>query len=268
MSATRSRCAVENDMTEAMEDKQQHTQAAPQDGEEAQPQVHFLKIKDMDSDDTPRERAEKYGVGVLAVADLWALILRTGIVGKPITELCRDMMRDNDGKLTRLERRSRAELLNIKGMGRLKALQVEAVMELIRRYNSEEPAPNPRVASSGDIFRIMRPRIGNLPHEEIWALLLNRRHECVKCMQISKGGMSSTVFDVRLLLREALLENATSVAICHNHPSGTREPSVQDDQLTRRCKEACAQLDIRLIDHIIVTNHNTTYYSYCDEGRL
>lgn len=251
-----------------MEEFDKDIPATPQSEADAQPHVRFLKIKDMDSDDTPRERAEKYGVGVLSVADLWALILRTGIVGKPITELCRDMMRDNDGKLTRLERRSRAELLNIKGMGRLKALQIEAVMELIRRYNSEEPAPNPRVLSSADIFRIMRPRIGNLTHEEIWALLLNRRHECVKCMQMSKGGMSSTVFDVRLLLREALLENATSVAICHNHPSGTREPSTQDDQLTRKCKEACATLDIRLIDHVIVTNHNTEYYSYSDQGRL
>lgn len=236
--------------------------------DKSEKRIHFLKIKDMDSDDTPRERAEKYGVGVLSVADLWALILRTGIVGKPITELCRDLMRDNDGKLTRLERRSKAELLTIKGMGPLKALQIEAVMELIRRYNSEEPAPNPRVNSSADIFRIMRPRIGHLPHEEMWALLLNRRHECVKCLQLSKGGISSTVFDVRVLLRAALVENVEAVALCHNHPSGTRGPSPQDDNLTRKCKEACATMDITLLDHIIVTNRNDSYFSYRDEGRM
>lgn len=232
------------------------------------PQMRFQKIKDMDSCDTPREKAEKYGVGVLSVPDLWALILRTGIVGKPITELCREMMRENDGKLTRLERRSFAELLSIKGMGRLKAMQVEAVMELIRRYNREEPAPNPQIHSSADIFRMMRPRIGHLPHEEIWAMLLNRRHECVKYIQLSKGGMSATVFDVRLLLRQALLENASAVVLCHNHPSGALVPSDQDDRITRRCKEACATLDLRLLDHLIVTSHNTGYYSYADQQRL
>ena len=230
--------------------------------------THFRKIKDMDRDDTPRERAEKYGVVSLSIPDLWALILRTGIVGKPITELCRDFMRENDGKLTRLERRTRAELLNIKGLGRLKALQIEAVMELIRRYNMEEPAPNPQIKSSADIFRMMRPRIGGLPHEEIWALLLNRRNECMKCLQLSKGGISASVFDVRLLLRQALTENASSVALCHNHPSGTRTPSPQDDAITLKCKGACEALDLTFLDHIIVTSHNSRYFSYRDEGRL
>lgn len=230
--------------------------------------ARFLKIKDMDSEDTPREKAEKYGVGVLSVADLWALILRTGIVGKPVTELCRDLMRENDGKLTRLERRSRAELMAMRGMGRLKALQVEAVMELVRRYNSEEPAPNPVVKSSADIFRIMRPRIGHLPHEEMWALLLNRRHECVKCLQLSKGGLTGTVFDSRLLLKQALLEGADAVALCHNHPSGALKPSAQDDAVTAKCRRACEALDIRLIDHLVITSRNGSYYSYSDEGRL
>lgn len=238
------------------------------DSEKGEKRIQFVKIKDMDSDDTPRERAERYGVGVLSVADLWALILRTGIVGKPITELCRDLMRENEGKLTRLERRSRAELLSIKGMGRLKALQIEAVMELVRRYNSEEPAPNPQIHSSADIFRIMRPRIGHLSHEEIWAMLLNRRHECEKVVQLSKGGMSATVFDVRLLLRQALLENASSIVLCHNHPSGTLIPSSQDDSITHKCKEACETLDLRMVDHLIVTNHNTNYFSYADQGLL
>lgn len=239
----------------------------PEDKAE-EPKILFRKIKDMDTEDTPRERAEKFGVETLSIADLWALILRTGIVGKPITELCRDLMKENEGKLTRLERRSREELLNIKGLGILKALQVEAVMELIRRYNLEEPSPNPQIKSSADIFRLMRPKIGHLPHEEIWALILNRRNECVKVLQLSKGGISASVFDVRLLLRHALLENASSIVLCHNHPSGTREPSVQDDAITRKCKQACETLELKLLDHIIVTNHNSVYFSYNDEGRL
>lgn len=236
--------------------------------ESREPAVRFLKIKEMDSDDTPREKAERYGVGTLSVADLWALVLRTGIVGKPITELCRDLMRENEGKLTKLERRSRAELLKIKGMGPLKALQVEAVMELVRRYNSEEPAPNPIIRDSSDIFRIMRPRIGHLDHEEIWALLLNRRHECTKALQVSKGGLSSTIFDIRVLAKQAVLENAEAIVLCHNHPSGTLQPSPQDDNITRKCHAACSTLDLRLIDHVIVTSHNSEYFSYADRGRL
>lgn len=231
-------------------------------------QSRFLKIKEMDADDTPREKAERNGVETLSIADLWALILRTGIHGKPITELCRDLMRDNDGKLTRLERRSRAELMQIKGMGRLKALQVEAVMELIRRYNCEESMSNPIIKSSSDIFRIIRPRIGHLSHEEIWALLLNQRLECTKIFQLSKGGQTGCIFDIKVLLKQALLEESQAVILCHNHPSGALKPSIQDDSITQKCKDACSKIDMRLIDHIIVSGDNISYYSYSDEGRL
>jgi len=227
-----------------------------------------LRIKDMDKLDTPRERAEKYGCSVLEVPDLWALILRTGTVGKPVTELCRDLMRANDGRLTRLERRQRRELLSIRGLGKLKVIQIEAVMELIRRYNREQASDNPVVSGSADIFRIMRPRIGHLDHEEIWALILNRRGEVLQLYQASKGGPHSTVFDVRMIIKQALLENAAGIALCHNHPSGNLIPSAQDDEITRRCREACRFMELKLLDHIIVTADNQAYYSYFDRGKL
>ncbi|MBD5231648.1 MAG: DNA repair protein RadC [Bacteroidales bacterium] len=226
------------------------------------------RIKDMDADDTPRERAEKHGCAALSVPDLWALILRTGTVGNPITALCRDLMRANDGKLTRLERRTRRELLQIKGLGKLKVIQIEAVMELIRRYNREEAEANPVIKGSEAIFRVMRPHLGHLDHEEVWALIMNRRNEVVKLYQVSKGGIASSVFDVKLIVKEALLENAACIALCHNHPSGNLQPSPQDDQITRRCKEACQLMDLRLLDHLIITADNTRYYSYFDNGRL
>jgi len=227
-----------------------------------------MRVKDMDAADTPREKAEKYGCGVLSGPDLWALILRTGTVGNPITTLCRDLMRANDGRLTTLERRTRKELLQVKGLGKLKVIQIEAVLELIRRYNTEETRDNPVVKGSEAIFRIMRPRLGHLDHEEVWALIMNQRNEVLKLYQASKGGIASSIFDVKLIVKEALLENAASIALCHNHPSGNLRPSPQDDDITRRCKEACRLMDMRLVDHLIVSADNTGYYSYFDEGRL
>lgn len=235
-------------------------------GEDYGKEVPRRTVKEFDTDDQPRERALKLGVGALSVADLWAIVLRTGTPGKPITELCRDLMRVNDGSLRRLERRDLKELTAMKGIGITKAVQIQAVMELMRRYSAEEAADNPTVTRSADIFAIMRPKIGNLPHEEIWALLMNRRNEVLTLYRVSEGGAAATVFDVKKLLKAALLEGCCSVALCHNHPSGTLRPSPQDDDMTRRCKEACKATDLRLIDHLIITS--SSYYSYSDEGRL
>jgi len=236
--------------------------------EQEAPRPVAPRVKDMDADDTPREKAERLGCGALSVPDLWALILRTGTVGYPITTLCRDLMRSNDGRLTTLERRERQELMQIKGLGKLKVIQIEAVMELIRRYNREQAAENPVIKGSEAIFRVMRPHLGHLDHEEVWALIMNRRNEVLKLYQASKGGIASSVFDIKLIVKQALLENAASIALCHNHPSGNLRPSPQDDQITHKCKEACELMDIRMLDHLILTSDNTRYYSYFDEGRL
>lgn len=236
--------------------------------EENTPTPFMPRIKDMDKDDTPREKAEKWGCGILTVPELWALVLRTGTTGFPVTELCREMMRRNDGRLSVLERRSRKELMEILGLGKLKVIQVEAVLELIRRYNKEPMQENPAVRSSKDIFDIMRPEIGHLPHEEMWVLILNRSNKVVKRWQASKGGLTHTVLDLRMLIKEVLLENATGVILCHNHPSGQLKPSTSDDQLTRKCAEACKLMDISFLDHIIVGASSTDYYSYSDNGRI
>ncbi len=229
-------------------------------------QFRMPRIKDMDKDDTPRERAEKFGCSVLSVADLWALILRTGTVGMPITELCREIMRQNDNNLNTLERRTRKELLQIKGLGKLKALQIEAVMELIRRYNIERLSDNPIVKSASDVFDAMRYVIGNLPHEEVWILILNRKSQIVKRFRASKGGFSSSLFDVKTIIKEALLENASSIILCHNHPSGQTNPSPQDDSITLRCKAACEAVEIKMLDHLIIALND--YYSYADMGKI
>lgn len=225
-----------------------------------------LTVKQLDADQQPREKALRHGIGVLSIAELLAVILRTGITGYPITDLCRDLMRVNDNSLHTLERRSRSELLKIRGVGATKALQLEAILELIRRYCNEKTGDNPTVTSSADIAAIMRPRIGNLPHEEIWIICLNQKLEARKMSRISSGGIAMSVFDIKLIMKEALLENASAIALCHNHPSGNTRPSPQDDNITRKLAEACKTLDLRLIDHVIVTADG--FYSYSDNSRL
>lgn len=223
-------------------------------------------VKEMDADDQPREKAEKYGCRVLSVPELWALILRTGTPGNPITTLCKDLMKLNDNKLHRLERRTRQELREIKGIGNTKSIQVEAVMELIKRYCNEEIPQDEAIRQSSQIYNRMRHKIGNLDHEEIWLLLLNRRNQVIKEVILSSGTGNASLFDVKTAIKYALLENADSVILCHNHPSGTLSPSSQDDQITKNFKEACSYMTIKLLDHIIITANG--FYSYRDNSRL
>lgn len=230
------------------------------------PAMRPRTVKEFAPDEQPREKALRHGCGALSAAELWALVLRTGLPGKPITELCRDLMLANAGSLHSLERRSRAEILSMKGIGTTKAIQIEAVLELIRRYNAEEAPEHPLIRSSRDIDAAIRPVIANLPHEEMWALMLNRANRLVASMRVSSGSATATVFDVKKVLKQALLENAESVVLCHNHPSGTLRPSSGDDQVTASCRQACKAMDMRLLDHLIVTLDG--YYSYADESRL
>lgn len=223
-------------------------------------------VKEMDADQQPREKALKYGVEYLSVPELWALILRIGSQGYPITELCRDMMRNNDGSLHQLQRRSLQELCEIPGIGEMKAVQIMAVMELIKKYCQEAiPADEP-IRSSVQIYERMRHKIGNLDHEEIWMLLLNRQNRVIKEIRMTSGTSTSSVFETKKAIKIAILENAEGVILCHNHPSGSLKSSPQDDNLTRDLKEACKYMGIRLLDHIIVTQNG--FFSFNDSGKL
>lgn len=224
------------------------------------------KVKEMDEDQQPREKAEKYGVGVLSVPELWAIILRTGTPGYPITELCRDLMRRNEGSLHRLERRTLQELCELKGIGTTKAIEILAVMELIKKYIQEDIPMDEPIRSSNQIYDRMRHIIGNLDHEEIWLLLLNRQNRVIKEMRLTSGTSTSSVFDLKTAIKHAILENAEGMILCHNHPSGSLRPSPQDDRLTTDLKEACKYMNLRLLDHIIVTANG--FYSYNDSSRL
>lgn len=223
-------------------------------------------VKDFDPDDQPREKAEKHGCGVLSVSELWAIILRTGLPGKPITELCRDLMRENNGRLHNLERRTRKELRNIKGIGLTKSIQIEAVMELMRRYAQEEPLQEQTITSSENIYRRMRHKIGNLDHEEVWILLLNRRNQVIKEICLSSGTSTASLFDVKAAIKHAVIENAEGIILTHNHPSGGTVPSDSDNKITRELKQASDYMKIKMLDHVIVAANG--FYSYHDDNRL
>ncbi|MDE5870322.1 MAG: hypothetical protein K2H22_00025, partial [Muribaculaceae bacterium] len=188
----------------------------------------------------------------------------------PITDLCRQLMNANDNSLLRLARRSRKELTLTKGIGDAKALQVEAMMEITRRYHLELVDNTTRsldpLKTSDTIFQRMRYRIANLDHEEVWILLLNRRNQVIKEFRLTTGSSIASVFDIKMILKRALLENAEGLVMCHNHPSGNLRPSTQDDNITRKLSEACRTMDLRMLDHVIITVNG--YYSYSDEGRL
>lgn len=224
------------------------------------------RIKDMDPDDQPRERAERYGVGTLAVADLWSLILRTGTPGKPVTEMARDLMRVNGGSLHSLEHRERPELMQVNGIGITKAIQIEAVFELMRRYNLETADEKPHLTSARQIFEYMCPRIGNLPHEEIWILNMSRSMQVISCYRHTSGSATASIFDVKAVIRTALLNRAQYLIMVHNHPSGTLKSSPPDDHITKLLRDAAATMEMPLMDHLIISS--TGYYSYAEHGKI
>lgn len=215
----------------------------------------------------PMEKAEKYGIKSLVPSELLAIILRTGQQGMPVTQLTADLMHRNENKLKVLERRTREELMALPGIGRVKAFQIEAVLEIMRRYNTEKLGDRLVIKSSSDIFAYMQPEAAPLTTENIWLLILNRKNAVIGRRVVSSGGTSATVFDLKSLLREILITpGVEAVIMVHNHPSGNLNPSPQDDTITRQMADGCKYIGINFLDHVIVTQDG--HYSYSDNGRL
>lgn len=215
----------------------------------------------------PMEKAEKFGFEVLSTSELLAIILRVGQPGLPIVEMTAELMRQNEDKLKILERRSREELMQIPGIGPVKAFQIEAVLEIMRRYNMEKLDERFMVRKAADIYRYMHPKAAKLSTEHIWIILLNRKNAILDCKTVSQGGTSATVFDLKIILRHILLaQGVESIIMVHNHPSGSLRPSPQDDTITRQLAEGTKAIGIKMLDHVIVTQDG--YFSYADEGRL
>ncbi|MCD8202870.1 MAG: DNA repair protein RadC [Prevotella sp.] len=227
-----------------------------------------LKIKEWAEEDRPREKLMKMGAEALSNAELLAILIGSGSQNESAVDLMKRILNACDNNLNTLGKMSIKELTdkNYKGMGPAKAIAVLAACELGKRRQREEVKERKKLNSAEAIYQYMRPQMMDMDHEEAWAILMNQNFRLITNEPLSQGGWTETSVDVRELLKKAILNNATIIALCHNHPSGNPLPSKDDDRLTDRIKKACEVMRIHFLDHIIVTDGR--YYSYSEMGRI
>ena len=225
-----------------------------------------LTIKEWDLTDRPREKLLNLGVPSLSNAELLAIIIGSGLPGMSAVAIMKKLLSDSDNQLPKLAQKSVPELLRINGIGPAKAVKIKAALGLATRYSNEGVKELPSIQSSQAAFEIVSNTLGYLDHEEFWVLYLNQANRLLGKFQLSKGGISQTVVDLRLLFKRAIEWNATAIILAHNHPSGNLTPSASDKNVTQKIKKAAALLDIRLLDHIIIAAEK--YLSFADKELL
>ncbi len=225
-----------------------------------------LRINQWAKEDRPRERLMKHGVKALTNAELLAILIGSGSANESAVDLMKRLMNDCGDNLNTLGKMSVQQLCVYKGIGEAKAITLIAACELGRRRQVAEVLEGKRFDCSITIYEYLRPCIAELSEETAQVLLLNNALKLIECVQLSSGGLTETAMDVRVVMRHALLRNATTIVLAHNHPSGRMHPSRQDDEVTAQIAAACKTMRIRLLDHLIVTERG--YYSYADEGKI
>ncbi len=225
-----------------------------------------LSIKAWAEADRPREKLALKGRKALSDAELLSILLGSGSRKESALGLARRILDSLDGDLSKLGRCSPGELRRFRGIGEAKAIGIVAALELGRRRQLTPAGERPQVRSSQDAYHVVAPLLADLPHEEFWILLLNRANRVIGREQISSGGVSGTVVDAKVLFRKAILGLASSVILCHNHPSGNLRPSQADIDLTAKLLEAGKTLDVVVLDHLILGGD--LYFSFADEGKI
>ena len=227
--------------------------------------VDKLSINRWAEEDRPREKMMSKGAQALTNAELLAILIGSGSGDDSAVSLMQKVLASYGDSLDRVGRLSVEELCHFKGIGPAKAITILAACELGRRRAVEQPERR-QVRSAAQVYDFFYPTMRDLAVEECHVLLLNQSSVVLDSVRIGVGGLTETVVDVRIILREALLKRATSLILCHNHPSGNLRPSTHDDSLTNQLREAARLLNLNLADHVIFTDNG--YYSYADEGRL
>lgn len=228
--------------------------------------VSSFSIKYWAEDDQPREKLMLKGKTALSDAELIAILIGSGSRNESAVELSKRILASAGNSLNALGKQSLQQLMAFKGIGEAKAINIAAAMELGRRRREEAGVDLKKITSSRAVFEIMHPLIGELPHEEFWILYLNNSNKVIYKSQLSKGGMTGTVVDVRLVFKTALEQGATGIILVHNHPSGALTASEPDKQVTRQLKSAGQALSVNVLDHVIVTEKG--YMSFADDGLL
>jgi DNA repair protein RadC len=225
-----------------------------------------LNIKSLAEDDRPREKLAQSGRHTLSDAELIAIILGSGNRSETAVQLAQRMLSDNQNNINQLAKLSLNDFRKFKGVGLVKAINIAAAFELGRRRSDSDSITRVKITTSGIAYGLLQKRLSDLPHEEFWILILNRANEVIKEENLSKGGISGTVVDIRLICKSAIENNASGLVVAHNHPSGQITPSEQDKSITKKLKEGLKLFDISLIDHLIIGDMK--YYSFSDDGAL
>lgn len=225
-----------------------------------------MKIKDWSNDERPRERFMNQGAEAVSSAELLAILIGSGTAEVTSVDLMRNILADHGDSLRTLGTLTNQELQKYHGIGPAKAVTIQAALELGKRFMLEEKSLRHRFSGSDDVQEFFRIKMRDLCHEECHLLLLDIKNQYMGHHLLSRGGITESTVDIRLLLRHALVAGAPNVILAHNHPSGNPQPSRQDDELTKRLNQACHAVQLRLLDHIIIGDN--TYYSYADEGKL
>ena len=230
------------------------------------PQEEIYLIKKWAKDDRPREKLLKKGKEVLSDAELLAILIQNGTHSRNAVDLARELLALGKNNLAELSKLSARDLMKIKGIGEAKAVTITAALELGRRRQAAMPSEKPVITDSASIASMLQAKYRDLRQEVFVVVFLNRANKVKQIETISSGGITGTVADPRIILKRALEEDAVNIILCHNHPSGNLKPSRADIELTNKIKEAASYLDIKVLDHIIVSDEG--YFSFADEGLL
>jgi len=225
-----------------------------------------LSINHWAEEDRPREKMMRKGADALSIAELLAILIGSGTTEDSAVSLMQKVLSRCDNNINTLGKWSLNDFTSFKGLGPAKAITIMAALELGKRRAMQEPIERAVIKESTDIYNIFHPLLCDSPQEEFWLLLLNQAAKVIDKVRISQGGIDQTTVDVRSVMREAILVRATQIAIVHNHPSGNLKPSNEDINITNKIKKASDLLNIRLIDHVIVTDGN--FYSFHDHGLI
>ena len=225
-----------------------------------------LNINEWAVEDRPREKLLRLGAEALTNAELLAILIGSGSTTESAVDLMKHVLGDCGNNLNQLGKLTVRHLTAYHGVGEAKAVTILAACELGKRRQKERALERTQLNSAVAIYDFMLPQMQDLDVEEAWVLFMNQNFKLLRCMRLSRGGITETSVDVRVVMKEALLSGATVLALCHNHPSGNVKPSTDDDRITRRVQQACELMRIHFLDHLVITDG--LYYSYQESGRL